>query len=265
MESTTQKTETKTGRSLFLWHDLLARDAPSAIAFYEDVVGWTTQPYDFEGEPGPEYTMWMAGDVAVGGVMEIDLQTMGEVSPAWSGYVYTPDVDVTIRRAKKLGGDVLGDAMDVPTVGRMACVVDPQGATLWVLAPSSSESMPEPPEVGSFVWNELATTDPGAAFSFYAELFGWELMDEMDVGGGNSYRIFGAGGQMLGGIYNSLADTPPNWLYYVRVDDLETSLSRLTEREGKVLDGPMDVPGGARVARCLDPDGVPIALHELKR
>ncbi|HWK08496.1 MAG TPA: hypothetical protein VNR64_00500 [Vicinamibacterales bacterium] len=30
---------------------------------------------------------------------------------------------------------------------------------------------------------------------------------------------------------------------------------------GRVLNGPMDVPGGDRVAQCLDPQGAAFAVH----
>jgi hypothetical protein len=30
---------------------------------------------------------------------------------------------------------------------------------------------------------------------------------------------------------------------------------------GRVLVGPMDIPGGGRIAICMDPQGAPFALH----
>jgi predicted enzyme related to lactoylglutathione lyase len=58
---------------------------------------------------------------------------------------------------------------------------------------------------------------------------------------------------------------PPHWLYYVKVDDLDAALERVKERGGQVLNGPMDVPGGDRVAQCLDPQGAAFALHGSKK
>jgi uncharacterized protein len=255
---------TDIGHSTFLWHELLTRDRDKAVEFYTYVIGWDTQAYDFQGNEGPEYTMWAAGGVPVGGVMEIDEETMGDMQPGWSGYVHTPDVDATLRKAKELGGSVPGEPMDIPTVGRMAELTDPQGATLWVLAPTPSESMPEPPASGSFSWNELATTDYEAAFDFYRRLFGWRQWDDMDMGDGFMYRMFGEGEQMYGGIYNKPPEmpAPPHWTFYVIVDDIDAALERVKERGGQVLNGPMEVPGGDRVAQCLDPEGAAFGLHE---
>jgi predicted enzyme related to lactoylglutathione lyase len=33
---------------------------------------------------------------------------------------------------------------------------------------------------------------------------------------------------------------------------------------GHVLNGPMEVPGGDRIAQCLDPQGAAFAVHQLK-
>lgn len=259
---------TRTGveRGQFLWHELVTSDLEPAIDFYTNVIGWRTEAYDFQGHEGPAYTMWIAGESPVGGVMQIDRATMGDIPPGWIGYVQTPDVDATVEQAKNLGGSVIAEPMDLPTVGRMAGLADPQGATFWILAPSG-EPMREPQEPGTFSWNELATTNYGAAFDFYSRLFGWRQWDDEDVGGGMIYRMFGQGDKMYGGIFNKTADMPgpPHWLYYVKVSDIEAAIVRVTERGGKVLNGPMEVPGGDRVAECVDPQGAGFALHEIKK
>ena len=257
------ETSRNTGGS-FLWHELLTTDTDAAIDFYRHVVGWNTQRYDFEGNDAPSYTMWMAGDAAVGGVMRIDRQTMGELPPMWNAYVYTPDIDASVQRAKELGGSIVSEPMEIPTVGRMAGIADPQGAVIWVLQPASTEEMPARPREGSFTWNELATTDFRSASDFYNRLFGWKSAQDMDMGGGMVYRIFGQGEAMYGGMYDKPADmpAPPHWLYYVNVGDIDAALERVKERGGQVLNGPMEVPGGDRVAQCLDPQGAAFALHQ---
>lgn len=262
-----ESTATKVRQGQFLWHELLTSDAEAAIEFYKHVIGWNTQKYNFEGNEEPEYTMWVAGETPVGGVMQIDPKTMGNIPPGWTGYVHASDVDATLRKAGDLGGSVIGEPMDIPTVGRMAGIADPQGAVFWVLQPGSSEPMPEAPDVGSFSWNELATTDSAAAFDFYRRLFGWKQWEEMDMGSGWIYRMFGQGEKMYGGIYNKPAEmtAPSNWLYYVKVADLDAALERVKERGGQVVSGPMEVPGGDRVATCLDPEGVAFALHGAKQ
>ena len=71
---------------------------------------------------------------------------------------------------------------------------------------------------------------------------------------------------MYGGMYDKPADmpAPPHWLCYVVVDDIDTALNRVRERGGQVLNGPDEVPGGDRVAQCLDPHGAGFGLHQVK-
>ena len=54
---------------------------------------------------------------------------------------------------------------------------------------------------------------------------------------------------------------PPNWLQYIQVDSADGAAERVKANGGQVLNGPMDVPGGDRIAQCLDPQGGAFAVH----
>jgi len=79
------------------------------------------------------------------------------------------------------------------------------------------------------------------------------------------YQIFERDGVQLGGMFTAPpADTiPPNWLAYVRVDSADRAAERVTKAGGKVVNGPMDVPGGSRIAQCMDPQGGMFAVHSM--
>jgi predicted enzyme related to lactoylglutathione lyase len=53
---------------------------------------------------------------------------------------------------------------------------------------------------------------------------------------------------------------PPSWMYYVTTADLDGALARAKRRNATVLNGPMDVPGGQRIVRFMDPQGAAFAL-----
>jgi predicted enzyme related to lactoylglutathione lyase len=53
---------------------------------------------------------------------------------------------------------------------------------------------------------------------------------------------------------------PPSWMYYVTVDDLDGTLARAKDKGAKVLNGPMDVPGGQRIVQLMDPQGAAFAI-----
>jgi predicted enzyme related to lactoylglutathione lyase len=72
-----------------------------------------------------------------------------------------------------------------------------------------------------------------------------------------------SGDRSLGGMSSMAAQMklPPHWLCYITVDDLDAALERLKSMGGKVMNGPMEVPGGDRIAHCMDPQGAAIAFH----
>lgn len=159
--------------------------------------------------------------------------------------------------------------MDIQTVGRIAVLLDPQGAALAVYTPEGDAPGHDGvPAVGEFSWHELATTDYAAAFDFYSALFGWHKTEEADMGPGGTYLMYGrVPGQSIGGMFNKPADQPgppAYWLYYVTVPDVHAKIDQVKQLGGQVLNGPMEVPGGDIVAQCTDPQGAAFAIHSLK-
>jgi hypothetical protein len=45
------------------------------------------------------------------------------------------------------------------------------------------------------------------------------------------------------------------------VANLDTAVASVRSSGGNVLVGPMDIPGGGRIAICMDQQGAPFALH----
>jgi predicted enzyme related to lactoylglutathione lyase len=211
--------------------------------------------------------MWVSGQGPLGGVMALppEAAKMG-APPHWMAHVQVADVDATAARVKKLGGKVYKEPEDIPTVGRFAVIADPQGASLSIFKPSEAMTLHDRTKEGEFCWNELGTSDSEAAFRFYSEIFGWKVLQEMDMGPGGKYRIFGVGDKQLGGMMTMPKGSPipPSWLYYTQVPDLDAAIGRAKNKGAKLLNGPMDVPGG-RMAQLLDPQGAAFALHQEKR
>ena len=250
-----------TGR--FVWHDLMTSDTAGAIKFYGAVAGWGTQA--FEGSTMP-YTMFTTGGIPIGGVSALsDDMKKNNVPPHWLPAVSVANVDETLAKATKLGAKVVAPAMDIPDTGRYAVFQDPQGATISIFAPNPrSQSPGEPPKKGNFSWHELTTSDHKAAFDFYSQIFGWEKTSEFDMGPMGIYQMYGQGGVPYGGMMNRTPEMPPpNWLCYIMVDDAKEAAEKIKRGGGKVLTGPMQVPGesGDWIAIALDPQGAATAVH----
>lgn len=101
-------------------------DQGKAKAFYRDVLGWNIK--DMPMQDGSSYSSIVVGETPVGG-----FSPMPENDGSWTIYVTVPDVDAAVAKANAAGGKVLAPAMDMPGVGRMATLVDPQGARFAVI------------------------------------------------------------------------------------------------------------------------------------
>jgi len=251
--------DTNAGR--FVWYDLLTADPQAAAAFYEHVVGWKSQPWK-QG-----YTMFLNGQGGgpnAGAAQLPDAARKMGAAPHWTSNVHVADVDETIAQVRKLGGKVVMEPAEFPEVGRLAGIADPQGAAIHLFKPTQTMTQPDSAKPGEFTWSELMTSDHEAAFRFYAPLFGWKKKRDVDIGPMGKYLIYGVGDKDLGGMFTKSKDTPlpPGWLYYIEVADLDASVARAKAKGARVLNGPMDVPGGARIAQLADPQAAAFALHE---
>jgi predicted enzyme related to lactoylglutathione lyase len=248
-------------RGRFVWHELMTTDPNAAIGFYTKVVGWTVQPFPDD----PSYRMWAANGVALGGVMELpqEARNMGAQSH-WLPYVAVPDIDATVRQATALGARTYVPPTDI-IVGRFAILADPQGAIFAIFKPKGEAPGHDgAANVGEFSWHELLTSDARAAWDFYHALFGWEKTTAMDMGAEGTYQMFGRAGTDLGGMYNSSGTTArSHWLCYVRVPNVDAGAAAAAKLGGRVTNGPMEVPGGGRIAMCADPQGAAFAVHSV--
>jgi predicted enzyme related to lactoylglutathione lyase len=247
-------------RGRFVWHELLTTDTAGAAAFYPKVVPWRTQPSSMPG-----YTLWLAGDAQVGGLMALPTEAAG-TPPHWLIYIGTPNVDATAEHAQRLGARVVKAPSDIPNVGRYAVLADPQGATFALYTPGPTGGGIPAPGPGVFSWHELATTDVPAALRFYGELFGWSKGPGHDMGAMGIYQIFERFGAQVGGMCKVQGPaTPPTWLSYVQVGDSGRAVGAAKGAGGRLLHGPIEVPGGSWIALFMDPQGGAFAVHELPR
>ena len=259
--------------SRFVWYELMTTDPAAATAFYTQVVGW--QAAD-SGMPGMAYTLLSAGPHQVGGLMALPPEAAaGGARPAWMGYVSVDDVDAKAAELSNAGGAVRRPPADIPGIGRFATVSDPHGAAFCLFKDNGMGEYkpPAPDTLGTVGWHELMAGDLDDAWAFYSRMFGWTKTEAMDMGAMGTYQMFGVGGPdhgpnngtTLGGMMTKRPEVPKaSWLYYVHVDAIDAAAARVTGG-GKVMNGPMEVPGGQWIIQCCDPQGAMFALVAPKR
>jgi predicted enzyme related to lactoylglutathione lyase len=248
-----------------LWYELMTSDMKAAETFYKNVIGWTSAPFD--GSPQP-YTMFnRSGNTPAAGVMPIPDGM--QAPPFWAMYVGVATIEDAVAQITRLGGSELSPVIDVPGIGRMQMVRDPQGAAFYIYQPATTEFGPEgAPQVGEASWHELMTTDAPAAMKFYSEIFGWQPSETMDMGPMGKYHMFNRPHGMIGGMMNKppeMAQVPPHWAIYFHVPAIDAAVERVKANGGQILNGPMEVPGGDWVLNAMDPQGAAFSLHAKKR
>ena len=249
----------------FVWYELMTSDVDAAKVFYADVVGWSTKDVSM---PGMGYTIFTAGSASASGLLDLpaDARKMG-ARPNWIGYVGVNDVDATADRIEQLGGTVYVPPRDVPNISRFSVVADPQMATL-ALFKWLKPGQEQPAELGApgrVGWHELLAADGEKAWAFYGELFGWQKV-LADTGAIGPYQLFSVGGQTIGGMLTKPPTVPvPFWLYYFNIGDIDAAAKRVKAGSGKILTGPVEVPGGDWVIQCMDPQGAIFGLVGRRR
>lgn len=104
-------------------------------------------------------------------------------------------------------------------------------------------------------WHELVAPDVERAEVFYSELFRWTL--RVWRPGIHDYAMIHSGGADHGGFLKQ--DDAPHWLVYVEVPDADAVAARVEELGGRIVTGPIELPGVGRYVVVADPQGAEIA------
>lgn len=245
-----------------IWYELLTTDAEGAKAFYEAVVpGWRV------GAPSADHQGYREINIAhgghAGGMMPLNEQMLSNgARPVWLGYVGVDDVDASVAEVEAKGGQVRLPAFDIPNVGRIAMVTDPQGNPFYLMRgaiEAASDAFSTSAE-GHVNWNELTTSDPTAAQTFYGELFGWTSDEFMPMGELGEYRFLAHHGETIGAVSPCMQGAPAGWRYYIRVPSISAAADAVKAGGGQVMMGPHEVPGGDHIIIGQDPHGAEFAL-----
>jgi predicted enzyme related to lactoylglutathione lyase len=114
------------------WTELLTNDTDKAGAFYAELFGYELTPFGPDGS----YTVFTRGEAQIAGLMK----PPQEMPPNWGIYFATPEVDAVADKVKAAGGQAYMGPEDMPEVGRLAVLADPQGAAFGVVNPPAQNA-----------------------------------------------------------------------------------------------------------------------------
>jgi predicted enzyme related to lactoylglutathione lyase len=252
----------------FIWYELMSPDPAAAKRFYDAVVGWDIDEQAVAA--GVDYRMIKRSDGGnAGGVLTLtDEMREGGARPLWIGYLHSADVDAKAAAIIADGGKEMMAPWDQPGVGRLAMVTDPQGAAFYLMDPLPPEGQPDATSDAFSVdrpqhvrWNELWSSDPAAAVTFYTNHFGWDQDGEMDMGDMGKYQFVQHGGVAIGAIMPLMPDVPASmWNFYIGVDDVDRAARAVTDNGGTLFQEPIEIPGGEYAINAADPEGAHIGF-----
>jgi uncharacterized protein len=262
------------------WVDTAQPHPEAAASFYGGLFGWEFEDRMPAGSPGRYLVAQLRGrDVAGVGSQPEGMPPR----PVWNTYVWVESVDEATARAKDAGGSAVMEPFDVLDAGRMAMLMDPEGAAFCVWQAKERRGAQLVNEPGTWNFSELNTRDPAGAQAFYGAVFGWQA-ETVDPGGGGFtfWRVPGYGDFLersdpdlrsrmaaVGappGFEDAVAwlvpmtsdrspaDAPPHWSITFAVDDADAVAERAAALGGRILVPPFDAPW-VRMAVLSDPEG----------
>ncbi len=256
------------------WVDTSQADPEAVLPFYQGLFGWEFEQAAPEGS-GPRYFIGR-----IRGRDAAAVSSIPEGAPPmsmWNTYIWVDSADEAAARAREAGGTVVQGPFDVMGAGRMAVVLDPEGAAFCLWEPKEHTGAGVVNEHGSLNFNGLATRDPEGAKAFYGRVFGWTTLS---LPSGAMWTLPGYGDHLeertpglrqqmaqmgapegfvdvvaaLNPIAESDSATPAHWSVTFAVDDAHATAAQARELGGEVLAGPFDAPW-TRMAVIRDPGG----------
>lgn len=137
LEGRAERPDLGTSTGFPCWNELATHDMQQAAQFYTSVFDWTLDTKDDDPMP---YGEWQLGGESIGGMLSID-PNWGPVPSRWAVYVSVEDCDASVAQAQELGGKLMGPVMDIPHVGRFACLSDPSGSLFSVITLNEEHSV----------------------------------------------------------------------------------------------------------------------------
>ena len=215
----------------FVWFDLLTEDAQAVQQFYQGLFGWR-----FSADSNtPDYIVIYSGDKPIGGMAPHENTDPDVQESMWLVSLSVEDVNRAVSAVKARKGEVLDGPVDIKGRGRMAVIRDPEGAEFVLLRAAGGDPADTDVNSGEWLWVDLFTRDAKTAIEFYSALAGYKaqaVKTEED----HSYNLLKKGDRAFAGVVElPWEDVEPNWLPYVKVDDLEGTITLAEKLGGNLI------------------------------
>jgi predicted enzyme related to lactoylglutathione lyase len=245
----------------FVWYDLFTHDMQATRTFYQELFGWTFTDTDLANSRVKTINR---DGVPIANAVEIDREKKGGTESVWLGYISVPDVDKAVELIKMHKGTIYSEPKELPDRGRIAVVIDAQGAIFGVVHAPEGDP-PDPDNINTFfIGSELWTTDMDRAITLYTELAGYELKI-VEAGQDIQYHLLLRDDVPRAGVVKILwDDVKPNWIPYVAVTDVRATIGKAEALNGKLLIKPPKEVRENPLAIIADPSGAVFGIQQIR-
>ena len=244
----TNSGEQLTGK--FIWFDLATVDLKKQKEFYGEVFGWTFQQLN---QTDMQYTIIKDGEHNIAGMFQIKPPEGAKTGALWISLMSVPDPDKAVEVVKNAGGSVHTPVTTLADRGTYALLNDPEGALFGVLKSGSGDPPDNDIQTGEILWVDLFAKDMQRAASFYQQVAGYEIIDNEK---GRVHIFLHSAGKLRAGIVPRPEEANHSgWLPYVKVNDVVSTLNKVTAAGGHVLVQPDKTLLNGNLAIFTDPEG----------
>lgn len=243
----------------WVWAELLTDQVDSEKAFYEQVFGWKCET---RGTGEESYTTVRAEGRPIAGIVHHARPAGGTRGARWLPLLSVPEAGRAAQQAASAGGRVVVPPKRLPGRGDASILEDPEGGLFAVLRADGGDPPDEFPAFGTWLWFELWAKDAPRMAEFYRPIGGYEVEAQEGPGDRPELRFIASGYPRAGVVQYRRKDLPTTWVPYVRVEDLQKTLTRVRQAGGRVIIEPGPEVREGKIAVFLDPLGAAAAVAE---
>ena len=244
-----------------VWVDLVTTNTNKAVQFYTDAFGWQAKYFDDEN-----FVEMVHDGQVICSIVRYDTDDAVDGDARWLVSISVDDVDAAANLARQHGGKILETATDLPGRGRYSVVSDPQGAVLMLLRATGGDPADSDRQVilDEWSWAELWTDDQAGAVAFYKKVVGYGSLKVTDPDGDERIVLGSDRTPRATVVQLPWDDVEPNWIPYIPVASLETTLQNIGDAAGAVLVRSDESEDEGPAAIVMDPTGGVFAIQEVR-
>lgn len=221
---------------VFCYSELSTVEYENSKEFYKNIFDWNIK----ENNEFLEYTVFCKNDNILLGMYDSDDEQLEiDFSNTWTPFISVTDIEKTIERVVKNGGECLQESFEADNYGKAAIIKDPTGAliSLWQANEYIGSELQR--EENTMSWCELYTTDIKTASEFYKKVFLWKaepfkIENEL-------YMNFKKGSSYVAGmreIEKEIGIKKSIWVMYIEVENCKKIYKKALKLGAKKVQDP---------------------------